>query len=125
MSEFKIGQTFFPSQTAPVRSNQPVQPKSGEFDRMLADELQKPSLEFSQHAQKRLQDRGIQLSEQDMDKLGSAVEKAEQKGANESLVVMDNVAYVVSVKNHTVITALDQGNMKDHVFTQIDSAIFT
>lgn len=82
------------------------------------------ALKFSNHAMQRLTMRGIELNTGDIKKLESAVEKAAAKGSKESLVWMNNVAYVVSVKNHTVVTAVDRTSMKDHVFTQIDSAIF-
>lgn len=58
-----------------------------------------------------------------MQRLEGAVQKAAAKGAKESLILMDNVAYVVSVVNQKVITAVDQMSMKENVFTNIDSAI--
>lgn len=59
-----------------------------------------------------------------MERLETAVQKAASKGAKESLILMDNVAYVVSIVNRKIITAVDDGSMKDNVFTNIDSAIF-
>ena len=52
------------------------------------------------------------------------LEKAENKGSKDSLIMVDNVAYVVSVENKTVITAIDDQNVKENVFTNIDSAVF-
>lgn len=80
-------------------------------------------LKFSQHALQRLQSRNIKLDQAAMDKLNGAVDKAAQKGAKESLILMNNLALVVSVKNRTVITAMDESSMKDSVFTNIDSAV--
>ena len=91
------------------------------FGQVLEQEL--TGIKFSQHAKERLQTRNIQLGEAELTKLSTAVDKAAQKGARESLVLMDNLALVVSVKNRTVITALDGSNMKDNVFTNIDSAV--
>jgi flagellar operon protein len=93
-----------------------------DFQRILDQKLG-GELKFSAHAQQRLASRQIRLTTQEMDGLKEAVGKAEAKGARESLVVMDRVALVVSVKNRTVITAVDAGSMKDNVFTQIDSAV--
>jgi len=92
------------------------------FDQVLAQEL--AGVKFSQHALQRLQSRNIKLGQADLVKLNDAVEKAAQKGANESLVFMSNsnLALVVSVKNKTVITVMDGAN-KDNVFTNIDSAV--
>jgi flagellar operon protein len=56
-------------------------------------------------------------------KIEDAVERASQKGANESLLLMDDLAFIVSVKNRTVITVIDGQHLKDNVFTNIDSAI--
>ena len=80
-------------------------------------------LKVSGHAQTRLQSRNIQLSQADWDRVADGVNKAAAKGSRESLVMVDNVALVVSVKNRTVITAVDQSHLKDNVFTNIDSAV--
>ncbi|MCL6645862.1 MAG: flagellar protein, partial [Dehalococcoidia bacterium] len=82
------------------------------------------SLTFSQHALTRLRERGISLNEAELNRLQSAVQKAADKGAKESLIMMDNVAYVVSIINRKVITAVDVVSMKENVFTNIDSAVF-
>ncbi len=95
--------------------------KSGSFGQILNEQI--AGVKFSQHAISRLQSRNIQLSAADLQKINGAVKKAEQKGAKESLLVLDNIALVVSVKNKTVITAMDGASMKDNVFTNIDSAI--
>ncbi len=81
------------------------------------------SLKFSAHAKERLSLRNIQLSEDDMDRITTGVNKAAAKGAKQSLLVMDSQAFIVSVTNRTVITALDGGSMKENVFTNIDSAV--
>ena len=80
-------------------------------------------LKVSGHAQTRLQSRNIQLTQAEWDRVADGVNKAAAKGARESLVMVDNVALVVSVKNRTVITAVDQSHLKDNVFTNIDSAV--
>lgn len=81
------------------------------------------SLKFSAHAQTRLQSRGIAFGPEEVARLETAVGKAQAKGARESLVLMDNVALVVSIRNRTVITAVDAASLKDNVFTNIDSAV--
>ena len=92
------------------------------FDQLLQQEI--TGVKFSQHALQRLTSRKIQLDSTQLNKLSQAVEKAAQKGAKESLVLLnDNLAFVVSVKNKTVITAMDGANIKDNVFTNIDSAV--
>lgn len=92
------------------------------FNQLLQQEI--TGVKFSQHALQRLNSRKIQLDSNQLNKLSQAVEKAAQKGAKESLILMnDNLAFVVSVKNKTVITAMDGANIKDNVFTNIDSAV--
>jgi len=80
-------------------------------------------LKFSAHAQTRLQSRGIELSPDELVAMRDAVQKASDKGSKESLILTDKAAFVVSVKNNTVITAVDRASMKDNVFTNIDSTI--
>ncbi len=81
------------------------------------------AVQFSQHARNRMAERGIFLSNGEMEKLNATVQKMAQKGARESLVYMKNTAFVVSVKNRTVITAMDGASAKDNIFTNIDSAV--
>lgn len=80
-------------------------------------------LKFSAHAKERLALRNIDLSSEDVARMTDAVNKAAAKGARQSLLVMDNQAFIVSVTNRTVITALDGGSMRENVFTNIDSAV--
>jgi flagellar operon protein len=81
------------------------------------------SLKFSNHAVERMFSRGIRLQPSDMSRLESAVQKAEQKGSKDTLVLMGQTAFIVNVKNKTVVTAMDQNQMKENVFTNIDSTI--
>ncbi|MCX7984339.1 MAG: flagellar protein [Bacteroidetes bacterium] len=91
------------------------------FEEVLAEEIE--GLKFSKHAQKRLESRNIHLTEEDLRSLSNAVQKAELKGAQEALVLLRNLAFVVSIKNHTVVTAIDGERLKENVFTNIDSAV--
>jgi len=91
------------------------------FKNIFDDELNK--IKFSAHAQSRLTSREISLSSEDMTRLSKAFERANQKGANESLIILDDNAYIVSVPNKTVITVVDKTNIGETVFTNIDSAV--
>ena len=108
----------------PRAAPQPAAP-SGEpsFAEMLKDRMAAPDVKFSAHAVSRLIDRNISLTKPEIDRLRSAVGKAAEKGASESLVLMGDMAFVVSIKNRTVITALAGQSIKDNVFTNIDSAV--
>jgi flagellar operon protein len=81
------------------------------------------ALSFSSHAAKRLEQRSINLSPDDIQRISGAVDRAADKGARESLVILNNLAFVISVDNRKVITAMDTDAMKENVITHIDSAI--
>ncbi len=78
-------------------------------------------LKFSKHASERLVSRNIDLSEGQKERLNHAVKAAEAKGIKESLVMMDNLAFIVNVKNNTVVTAVTGGEEK--IFSNIDGAV--
>lgn len=80
-------------------------------------------LKFSAHAMDRIRDRGIDMSGERMSKLEKAVQTAAQKGSKDSLILTNDAAFVVSVKNRTVITVLDRNQMNGNVFTNIDSTV--
>jgi flagellar operon protein len=89
----------------------------------FAEALEQAHVKFSAHAQQRLAQAEVQLGPQAMSRLEAAVEKAGQKGGKESLILLDDLAFVVSVKNRTVITAVGADRMADNVFTNIDSVV--
>jgi flagellar operon protein len=84
---------------------------------------QAAQVQFSGHALQRVRRRGIELGQATLARLQHGVDRAAGKGARESVVFVDSTAFVVSVRNRTVITAVDRDHMKDHVFTNIDSAV--
>lgn len=96
-------------------------PKGRSFDAVLQEELKE--LKFSKHAQERLATRQIQLNDADMSHLAQAVTRAEEKGARDSLVLLRDLAFIVSVPNRTVVTAMGGESIQQNVFTNIDSAI--
>jgi flagellar operon protein len=104
---------------------QPKQPQSGNaFGDLLAGKLQQQRpLTFSGHALQRIERRGIDLDPSTMNRLQSGVDRAAAKGSRDSLVLVDQTAFVVSVPNRTVITAVDREHMREQVFTNIDSAV--
>lgn len=87
------------------------------------DVTESSELKFSKHATMRLADRNISLSEEQNERLESGVMKAKEKGINESLVIVDSLAFIVNVPNKTVVTAIDQTETSDNIFTNIDGAV--
>jgi flagellar operon protein len=93
------------------------------FSQHLQQALQQQELKFSEHAKARLQERGIELSSELVERLNSGLQKAKQKGARDSLMLTEDTAFVVSVKNQTVITAMSKDALEEQVITNIDSAV--
>jgi len=113
-----------------IGQQKPTEEKNAaSFTDILQHLQQQQGLQFSAHAQHRLNARDIQLSEDTLTRLNHAVEQAASKGARDALVLMpgevrgDDLALVVSVANRTVITAVDGDHLQDNVFTNIDSAV--
>ncbi len=80
-------------------------------------------VKFSKHAANRLADRNIELTEEQVERLNLGTAKAGAKGINESLVIVDSFAFIVNVPNQTVITAMEQTETDENVFTNIDGAV--
>jgi flagellar operon protein len=125
-----VDTVYFPNPVQVNTTRTPTQPKPGTspggdstFARVLDEKLPAQGITFSNHAQERLRSRGISLSPTDMEKLEEAVESVAKKGGKDSLVLVGDAALVVSVKNRTVVTALDRESMRGNVFTNIDSAV--
>jgi flagellar operon protein len=113
---------------APRPAGTPVEipPSSSQSFRSILDQTaasgSSEPLRFSAHAMQRLQSRNISLTGDDVARMNAMADKAAAKGAKQSLFILRDTALVVSIKNRTVITAVDQDSMKDNVFTNIDSA---
>ena len=80
-------------------------------------------LRFSKHAGERLAMRNINLTDSQIQRLEEGTQKASKKGIKESLMIMDNMAFIVNVTNSTVITAMDQTEQRENIFTNIDGAV--
>lgn len=93
------------------------------FDEVLTktSQVKNDSLKFSKHANERLATRNINLSAEQMERLENGTTKAREKGIQESLVMVDDLAFIVNVKNNIVITAV--GDSADSIFTNIDGAV--
>lgn len=122
-----VNKLFLPEQLQPIaplsKTGVKQDPKTGPstFDKVLAAEAN--GIKFSSHAKQRIKSRNINFGDQELGRLQNAVNKARDKGARESLILMGDMALVVSIKNSTVITALDGESIKENVFTNIDSAV--
>lgn len=94
------------------------------FKEMFSQEMASSSgVNFSKHASARLFSRGIELNDQEISKISTAIDKAQTKGSRETLVLAEKYALVVSVEDRTVVTAFGRDNLRDGVVTSIDSAV--
>lgn len=118
-----IGQ-LYPNTAVPpgaVKRNPAI---NGEVpQKSFKDILQGNMVQFSHHAELRLQQRGIQLKSDQLAKIESAIDQAAAKGAKDSLILINDMALIVNIKNRMVVTAMDGSSIKDNVFTKIDSAV--
>lgn len=80
-------------------------------------------LKFSKHAAARLSERDITLTDSQNNRLENGVKQASEKGINESLVLVDSLAFIVNIPNKTVVTAMDQTETNSNIFTNIDGAV--
>lgn len=101
----------------------PDQPGGQSFAAALAGATASGGPSFSKHALDRLTRRGIDLDGQTLGRLTEGLQRAAGKGARNSVVFVDGTAFVASVQNNTVITAVTPEHMRSHVFTNIDSAV--
>lgn len=131
----KIQSSSFPSieqlqdqylNTGRAKANAPA-PGGISFQDILSKKTdgigQSGEIRFSKHAANRLTDRNIELTEEQVERLNLGAAKASAKGISESLVIVDSLAFIVSVPNQTVITAMDQTEANENVFTNIDGAV--
>lgn len=120
---------FIGRPVGPVGQPSPAQPQrpqttvpAGAFKQALDAAMAHP-IKLSGHAQDRLAASKRTLTETELTQIAQAVDRAAQKGARDALIMMQDLALVVSVKNRTVITAVDGDRMKENIFTNIDSAV--
>ncbi|MDE6365189.1 MAG: flagellar protein [Lachnospiraceae bacterium] len=81
------------------------------------------SVRFSKHAANRLSDRKIELTNEQLERLNDGTKKAGEKGIRDSLVLVDQLAFIVNTKSNTVITAMDQTEADENIYTNIDGAV--
>lgn len=87
------------------------------------DSSRETTLKFSKHATSRLADRNIELTKEQMERLTQGTNKAGSKGIKDSLVMVDHLAFIVNIPKNTVITAMDQSQADENIFTNIDGAV--
>ena len=125
-----MGKLFIPNHPLEIKNsnnelkisrNKSLNTTGSKFSDML--EAKKGGLKLSAHAKKRIISRNIKIDSAEMQRVEKGMDKLKEKGGQESVVISDNKAYLVSVKNNTIVTIVDNASLKDNVFTNIDSMI--
>ncbi|NOH01766.1 MAG: flagellar biosynthesis protein [Chloroflexi bacterium] len=106
----------------PVKADRTLKPVPGPSFIEMLEQVQ--GVRFSNHALKRLQSRAIHLDSENVNRLSEAIDKAEKRGGKSSLVMVDDLAFIVNVQDRIVVTALDANQRGEGVFTRIDSVVF-
>lgn len=128
MSATRISAYQRPVNLLEIANRGKVQPQkeSGQesFKNIISKEMNSGRpVSVSKHASERLHSRGVELSQERMQQVGGALDKAEAKGSRETLILFDDMALVASVPNRTVITAFDRDKLREGIVTSIDSAV--
>ena len=122
MYNYKV-QNKLPSSINIKQNNNKTIPSTN-FNQILEQHIKNnKELKFSKHATERLKERNIQLDQKEIARLDKAIDNAAKRGIKETLIIMDNRAFIASVSNKTIITATTEGDMKDNIFTNIDGAV--
>ncbi len=112
---------YSPSQ---IKSSPKEEKSAKPFSEVLQQTINaQQDIKFSKHAVQRLESRNIQLNQTEISRIKDALNKAKEKGIKETLILMDNKAFVASVPNKTIITAALEEQLKENVFTNIDGAV--
>ena len=93
------------------------------IEEVLSQTDQSSSIKFSKHAGERLEQRDIHLTDEQITRLEEGTKKASEKGIKDSLVLMDNIAFIVNTQNKTVITAMNSDTSDENIYTNIDGAV--
>jgi flagellar operon protein len=90
----------------------------------LLNQQIKNTVTFTKHASIRKEQRNIEVTDSDLEKLGDACDKAQEKGIGNALIMMEHSAFIVNAADKRVITVMDKNEMKNKLFNDIDGAVF-
>ncbi|MCB2308776.1 flagellar biosynthesis protein [Clostridium estertheticum] len=94
------------------------------FNNILDKQIKKEEcFTISSHAAQRLNSRNINLDDADRKKINEGINMADSKGAKQSLILYKDMALITSIKNRTVITAMDKNQSTGNIITNIDSVV--
>lgn len=118
-----IQQTERITRTNQTKTANGTEKTENSFQNLLNQQI-KNTVTFSKHASVRKEQRNIEVTESDLEKLGNACDQAQEKGIGNALIMMDDSAFIVNAANKRVITCMDKTEMKNKLFNDIDGAVF-
>ncbi|WP_432409655.1 TIGR02530 family flagellar biosynthesis protein [Wukongibacter sp. M2B1] len=119
----RLNNNLIISQNNNIKQSPSLGTQKKSFQEILNGIEKKQEVKFSKHALERLKARNIGLTNVEINKIDGAIKQAEKKGVREALILMDNKAFIASVKNRTIITAASGEQLKENIFTNIDGAV--
>ena len=126
LSNLQLQEALLSKNKESSRSNVSIQSDTRSFKDILNNKLEDNrvnDMKFSKHAINRLESRNISLTDLQMNRLSDGTRRAGEKGIKESLVLVDELAFIVNTENKTVVTAMNQTNNDENIFTNIDGAV--
>lgn len=93
------------------------------FREVFESKLKTSQINLSKHAQERILLRGIEIGEKEVDGINRAIELAGSKGVRDSLVIVNDKAFVINVPTRTIVTAIEKEDLKNRIFTNIDGVV--
>jgi len=126
LSNLQLQEALLSKNKDSARTNVSIQSDTRSFKDILNGKLEDNrvnDVKFSKHAINRLESRNISLTDIQMNRLSDGTRRAGEKGIKESLVLVDELAFIVNTENNTVVTAMNQTNNDENIFTNIDGAV--
>lgn len=126
LSNLQLQEALLSKNKDSARTNVSIQSDTRSFKDILNGKLEDKrvnDVKFSKHAINRLESRNISLTDLQMNRLSDGTRRAGEKGIKESLVLVDELAFIVNTENNTVVTAMNQTNNEENIFTNIDGAV--
>jgi len=126
LSNLQLQEALLSKNKDSARTNVSIQSDTRSFKDILNGKLEDNrvnDVKFSKHAINRLESRNISLTDLQMNRLSDGTRRAGEKGIKESLVLVDELAFIVNTENNTVVTAMNQTNNEENIFTNIDGAV--
>jgi len=126
LSNLQLQEALLSKNKDSSRTNVSIQSDTRSFKDILNGKLEDNrvnDVKFSKHAINRLESRNISLTDLQMNRLSDGTRRAGEKGIKESLVLVDELAFIVNTENNTVVTAMNQTNNEENIFTNIDGAV--